>query len=324
MTKLENDLKLAKENMIAKKNNRYLKDSYTGEIFQINGMQYISDRNDYINKENLTGIEAYRKRASSEIHASEKRIQEIDSFCVNGEFPGEGKKKDGTILGYIKNLGKFLKGNEEAYLSPVKYFTNTEENFMKMNLKEKCYRKEKIKNIYAKLNRLIHQIVSSDHFNFIPGSTEDAWNYYEKEIFYIQEDVYNKFIGEEDIIRRLNRIIKEEEIFIKSYSEPGVDERWKLINPNINYFDVVYDVMKNHPELYQHIKSGDSAIKFNFYPSEAEVINREKYFKNIKNEDIDNNLRYSETQIFQNEVVMTLKMVIEHDFPELFKEIIKG
>lgn len=38
-------------------------------------------------------------------------------------------------------------------------------------------KKEKVKKIYGLLNRIIWQLEESEHYNYIPGTKEDGWDF---------------------------------------------------------------------------------------------------------------------------------------------------
>ena len=46
--------------------------------------------------------------------------------------------------------------------------------------------------------------------------------------------------GNCEVEEKLERVIRETEIFIRSFSVPGVVRRWREINSRINYFDCAF------------------------------------------------------------------------------------
>lgn len=312
LKKIDQDLIAAK----LKKNKIHFKDNETGKIYAIDCVKYIYDRNQYIEDYGLKNVTRFRNEVYLEKSLSEKRIQELDSFCTNRKFIIH-KKLDSTILSHVKLMGEFLRNDEFAYLIPLIPFSDTEENRQKLVMGEKRYEKERIRSIYALLNEIVNDLVASDHYNFIPGTTEQGWSYYESKLFNIKKEINEKFLGEEDMILRFERIVDELEFFVKCYSTPGVVDRWAEINPTIMYFDAAYEIMSEERELYERIKNNPEGFSFRVYPTEKQLQKRQAYFEDIKRKNTYHNLQYSETQIFQNELVNTLKKVLEHDFPEL-------
>jgi hypothetical protein len=59
-----------------------------------------------------------------------------------------------------------------------------------------------------------------------------------------------------------------------------------------------------------------AGVKLSLYPDEKLIAERKKYFEEIHRKNEENNLRYSQERIFQNEMINTLKLVFENDFAE--------
>lgn len=187
-------------------------------------------------------------------------------------------------------------------------------------------KKEKLRKIYGLLNRIVWQLEESEHYNYIPGTKEDGWDFFEMELSAVERAAQREFLGEPSILKRLEQIIQEVRLFVKSYSVPGVAERWRGINPKLNYFDAVYDFIKEDPELYLSIERGEvrareelggMLIHFSCCPTAKDLLEQKKYFETIEKENQEQNNRFSESRVFQNEVARTLEMVMQHDFPEL-------
>ena len=137
--------------------------------------------------------------------------------------------------------------------------------------------------------------------------------------------VQRSFLGETDLRQRLDRIVKEVRRFVKNFEVPGVSDRWLEIDPVLKYFDGVYDVLEDEPEVYLKVERmkdgaapGECVPHFAFQPTAREVLERRAYFEAVRAENEALNNRFSEERIFQNEVVRALELVMVHDFPELF------
>lgn len=187
-------------------------------------------------------------------------------------------------------------------------------------------KKENLSNIYGMLNRILWQLEASEHYNYVPRTKEDGWDFFELEISAVERVAQRVFLWEPDILSRLMQIIKEVRLFVRSFSVPGVAERWKEINPKLNYFDAVYDLIEEAPEMYLKIERGEfkvkeelggATVKFNFHPTAKDLLEQKEYFELIEKENEEQNNRFSEDRIFQNEIVRTLELVMKHDFPEL-------
>jgi hypothetical protein len=69
-------------------------------------------------------------------------------------------------------------------------------------------------------------------------------------------------------------------------------------------------------ETYLEMQRGLAGVKLSLYPDEKLIAERKEYFEEIHRKNEENNLRYSEERIFQNEMLNTLKLVFENDFEE--------
>lgn len=185
--------------------------------------------------------------------------------------------------------------------------------------------RERVRVIYGMLNDILWQMESSQHYNYIPGTEEDGWDYFEDALSKVEAAVQREFLGETKLRRRLDRIVKEVRRFVKCFETPGVSERWLEIDPALRYFDAVFDVVEDEPEAYllverrvEQAAPGEVVPRFAFQPTVREVLERRTYFEAVQAENEELNNRFSEERIFQNEVVRALELVMVHDFPELF------
>lgn len=174
--------------------------------------------------------------------------------------------------------------------------------------------------ILSAFRDVLISIEASQHFNYIPKTKIDGFDFYNEWIEKIERAIHKFTLRNEDLKEKLLLILKEIEIFIRTYETPGVVKRWRDINPMIHYFDVAYTFMNEEPELYERIKNGDQKIKFSIYPSEKDLVERNAYFKKIEDYNNKNNLRYSDLRIFSNELDNTLNKVINHDLKEYLNQ----
>ena len=169
--------------------------------------------------------------------------------------------------------------------------------------------RERVRTIYGMLNDLLWQLESSRHYNYIPGTEEDGWDYFEGELSKVEAAVQRDFLGEAEPRRRLDRIVREVRLFVKRFETPGVSDRW----------------LENEPEAYLMVERrieqaapGEVVPRFAFRPTVRELLERKAYFEAVQAENKAMNNRFSEERIFQNEMVRALELVMVHDFPELF------
>lgn len=227
----------------------------------------------------------------------------------------------------IQLLGlAFGGGDEMAFLEEVEIETITQalmecENGVNIS---------QIREVYKMLYDVLSEVDESCNYNFVPGMEKDnanAFSYYEKRIDVIRNFVNTRFLDKREVREKLTQIVGETERFIKSYSIPGVVQRWKDINKRIAYFDVVYDICAENYKLYLAICNKEiefenrTLFMFDFLPTEKDFEERAEYFSQIVKEINDGNLQYSYEKIFKNELLMTLEKVFEHDFPEIKSEI---
>lgn len=152
-------------------------------------------------------------------------------------------------LNTIHLLGlAFGNGDEMAFLEEVEIETITQALMEKENSSHNA----QIKEVYKMLYEILYEIEESCNYNYVPdmGNQDiDAFIYYEKRVDVIRTFVNTRFIDKREVREKLIRIVEETELFIKSYSIPGVVKRWKNINRHITYFDAVYDICAENYEL---------------------------------------------------------------------------
>lgn len=181
-----------------------------------------------------------------------------------------------------------------------------------------------IKTVYRQLWSLLSLYETSKHFNEIPlkerqtaNSDEDVWDFVGRKLSAVREEASVLFLGEPEIAKRLNRIIDETEYFTRQYTVPGVADRWKEVNPQLFYFECVFDFIEDDPGLYLKVSQGSyDEIHFDFHPDAEMIAARKVYFSEIKEKNEKGNLRYSGDKIFQNELLHTMKLLFEKEFKE--------
>lgn len=130
----------------------------------------------------------------------------------------------------------------------------------------------------------------------------------------VRKKANSLFLGERDSeeYQKLNTIIDETERFVKRFERPGVVMRWREINPQMNYYDCAFELMDDcGPKAF--VDAANRGM-LSYIPTKEDVANRKRYFEALKRKNDADNLRYSETRMFQNELLETLTKVFEHDF----------
>ena len=122
-----------------------------------------------------------------------------------------------------------------------------------------------------------------------------------------------------EIYSKLGGIINDTEYFFDKHvihhDVPGVVPsevssvvfRWG-INPNLIYYDRVFDLMEKYPDTYKEITP--------LYPDPELVAERNAYFEKIKERNERENLNWSKERFFQEELLNTLKLLFKNAFKE--------
>lgn len=178
--------------------------------------------------------------------------------------------------------------------------------------------KNSIKKVYGELWEIIALYEPTQCYNVVPEGSDksDIWEYMGDKLLRVRKTINELFLGQEDLREALMEIVDETEYFVRRYEKPGVVKRWLKINPKLLFFDCVFDIMENEPEMYREICRGFTEIKFSCYPDAALIQARKEYLEESKRMNDNNNFRYSEDRVFQNELHRTLTLVFENDFED--------
>lgn len=210
----------------------------------------------------------------------------------------------------VKKYGKLLLGNEYALLTPV-----PDQGEVSAKRAEELH-SEAVKAVFGMLYDILALYEASDRYNYIPDTdnADGAWEYFEGLIGNVRKRLTSDLLGKRGSAeyQKLERIIDETEVFVKSCSVPGVVKRWQAINPQINFFDCVFDLID---ELgMETVRELNREGRLAFFPSAYFIRARDMYFAKKVMRNVEGNLQYTETRLFQNELLQTLAMVFENDF----------
>ena len=175
-----------------------------------------------------------------------------------------------------------------------------------------------IKTVYGKLWEVLSLYDVTKCYNEVPkGEAEDdIWIYMGRKIEEVRKEVNSHFLGEREIREKLHNIVDETEYFVRRYERPGVVLRWKQINQKLLYFGCEFELMDEVPEIFKEIQRGLTSISVACVPDEELIQSRKEYFEAINKKSKENNLRYTEEQIFNQELQNTLTLIFENDFSE--------
>lgn len=181
-----------------------------------------------------------------------------------------------------------------------------------------------IKEVYQKLWALLSLFEETEFFYKVPkgekiaGNShgDDAKKYVERKIAEIRKSVEPLFPEEEEIVRKLDQIIDETECFVNQCEIPGVETRWKQINPQLIFFDCAFEIMEECPEIYTDVRKGLTDVRLSCYPDPELAAQRNAYFVRVKEQYKRKNIECSEDRIFQDELLNTLTLLFEDAFQE--------
>ena len=270
------------------------------------------------------GISKVEKLLAGAAHVSEAAVH---NHLRSRGSPGANFPADIDI---IRSYGWVLAGNENAFLRPLMLV----EQPSPMTAKELKYQGERtrtdleyglrfigyedsaqeiILDVFAALWEILSLYVISDGYNCRPdtGGLEGAEDYFDALLRKAQgtasrsETPWNRAHHH---IRRLKRILDETEQFVKSYSVPGVSRRWREINPRLNYYDPVFDIVEEFsPDCFRSVQH-----MFSYHPTQWDIRMRRQYFS-VPGEQWGG----AAQAYFQEELLDTMTKLFRHDFFEL-------
>lgn len=273
-------------------------------IYQENGKWYFFKR-----KELKNAFEKARKESGQPTLKMLSSITEgtdIPEDTVRNHLREDDAATFPRSIEIAKKYGEFFAGDEYAFLACIP----TEETI------PEDHRSNEVKTVFGMLYDILACYEESDCFNYIPGTddSDGAWSYFEGEIGKVKKELESDFLGRhtDSDCQKLERIINETEVFIKSYSRPGVVKRWRRINPQINFFHCAFEIIEECGMAAARLMYREGLL--DYIPSYYTVKVRNYYFATQKLANDKDNLKYSEERIFQNELLRTLAMVFENDF----------
>lgn len=238
--------------------------------------------------------------ADIKIVSEEAFMKHIRRF---NNYVDECQNAVGGDFDFIKNIGLALTQNEMAFLVPINI-----ESFAKIANSLKVQTNVAGANdIYNKLNNILNLLELSCYFNYIPSTKENGELYFYQLMNDIRKDVDRIFGKIKRVRTKLYELIDEVDFVVNSCEVPGVPDSWLKLNPNINYYDCIYDIIEENPELYKLIKVENLhnlQRRFRLLPSKREIIARQNYFN-------EKRLKYptrTDEGLYQDELVEALNM----------------
>ena len=201
-------------------------------------------------------------RLAEVAHVSEK---DVGSHLRDRRFSGAHFPAN---IGIIRSYGAVLVGDEEAFLHPappaerpppeemeaLKLWEEQELAVLDNDLDEFGYEsdaRQVVLDVFAALWEILSLYRISDGYNRRPGADgpEGAAEYFDA----LLEDAREKSLRARempgDTFVCLDDILRETGRFVRGFLFPGVDLRWIVINPRLNYYDPVFDRLEEEPPL---------------------------------------------------------------------------
>lgn len=173
-----------------------------------------------------------------------------------------------------------------------------------------------IKEVYSALWSFLGLYESTGAYLHWPDGAEGdaAERRLEKEFTSIRKLASKLFLGEGKLREALGRIVDETEHFARQCSTPGVDDRWREINPRIVYFEAAFYFIRECPECYEELRTGRWPFGLAYYPDATTVAARDMYFEKARQRSEHLGKEREEKALFQEELQYTLTLVFETDF----------
>lgn len=295
------------------------RDDRTGREYRFDWTQFWETAYAVAEQENIRKVEA---RLAEAAHISRETVHDHlrNRWIYDASFPAD--------IGIIRSYGAALTGNEEAFLRPfipagrpdpalaeeLKHWGEREREDLKLGLGYMEYKdsaRQIILDIFTTLWEILSLYEISDGYNCRPdtGGLEGAEEYFNAMLESAREmanRVGTLRNGSAALsprrwqVNRLLRIIDETELFVKSYSVPGVDLRWREINPRLRYYDRAFRSVEPPPEMW---------YMFGDRPTQWDLQMKERYFSGLES-DWDSGARAH----FQRELLDTLVKLFHNDF----------
>ena len=177
-----------------------------------------------------------------------------------------------------------------------------------------------LQKVYRMMRKVLSELTESVYFNFQPGMQSEGGVYYSMRLDKIREEIEVLFMHQQQVKEKLYCLLAEIEDIIYSCEIPTAPQRWLEANPRILYFDVVYDCIEEDIELVESIKRGEIiteegvTLRFRFYPTAEECLQRSDYFEMLEEKDKRRGLKASADRWYQEELIKTFSLIFEKEF----------
>ncbi len=221
----------------------------------------------------------------------------------------DGFKECGTTEGFIKSLGKALKGNENAFVHDTDEETDLDMRALINTVTHtREYANDAVKAVYRDVIAICSQPAKSSFFHY-----RDGGQY--ADLFYVELiEGIRGLIGANVMpytADALNQILDEMQEMVMSWDFPNVCDRWINENPKIKFYDCVFDIRRNEPECFEMIANSTGFVHFRFIPTPDEIQQEAQYKEEMSNLRQQNN--ETEEEQYQREVIVAVQNIFKQD-----------
>lgn len=256
--------------------------------------------------------------------------QNESQFCDAGSGSGVTSKqltsfyriigeKDATIRGtdnfkrhdamevFLKNLGRYLKGDENAFIHAVERDMTPVLHHAE-NIGE-C-KQDPIKSAKKNILRICGELAKTGYYYKYKG-VEDLYKGYIEYIHEVRLIVSACKTICPKRVEAINRILDETEMMVGTCDIPNVCDRWLEANPRLKFYDCVFEFHRENPELYRQIANGEKPVRFRFNPTDEEFKAEEKYHAEVLA--LRQEKHETEEEQYQREVITAVENLFEQD-----------
>ena len=186
--------------------------------------------------------------------------------------------------------------------------------------------KQWVNDVYKKIWELLSLYAETEGFNRVPEgeAEENPQDFVKRKMGEIKkiEDSFYLYMDEQEIAEveetfdKLYKIYNDTAYFFNKYFDRNALSNnvvfwWGAVNPNLIYYNRVFDLMEKYPKTYMEIIPLGTEL-----PGAEFVAERNAYFEKIKEQNERENLNWSKDRFFQEELLNTLKLLFERELKE--------
>lgn len=294
----------------------YLIDEETNKIYKVDIVQICKEFANYGKKqEDLFGNEDKNKKINNtDYQGFLNYIRQVPTEKERVTYRGFTNLKN--KLKNIRKFGLVLKNDENAFLKEVQIITDELQSLIDDIKQMKRYEADIVNAVYQDIIDLCGLLVKSSFYN-LQEDEQTADLYYVQIIDRIRASVFKQNLHTDKIVvDKLITILDETQEMVWSCEIPNVCERWLKANPNLKYYDAVFNIYHNDYETYQRIVNGESNINFRFIPTKKELQDEQAYRSRMESR--RKKLGETYEMQYQNEVMSTVDALFNSEFQRNF------